>query len=559
MYRKKSLIKKTKWQKLLFLTCSVFILSIVNCNDEGNRLDPHSSNDDNDIEYEVSLASSIENNLPYEEGMDQDVSLSTPTHFDEGTYGKGKLEAIDEDSNKYILKLRGTPYEMGFQYGYLIGDHALIMAREYPEKILMCNVESFPIEISISLDGDILDVGIAPNIHIKFNCWTILSYHLNSVPAEFLQEIDGIVDGAAAAGHITDTEKSRERFRKDLLFINMGQDIQSTIYYKLKSILQLIYPNQEDKVETIPHSCDGFVALNDATENGNVIMGRDFMFHRDVFYEHGILIEYNPDNGNSYVNVAAAGLVSVVSGMNSKGIAIGAHVTPCRNVNYFTAGMGVSFLKKKVMQEANELSEAIEILKNNKRGVPWIVILADGQGEEQGGAVVEYSANFFKVRHTDYEWNPTYIQRLLGYTDDLQIENNPNVVIAANTFITPEMNIWTRPIYSKKFLWNSRERYKCILDQIFNVNYGLYERINMDNGMNLVNYLHADLENYREGYTDYHILDYVWMPEVLEDDFVFSEGLPVSGSRTIFDLGNLELKTLYGKYGDPWVFYTMPR
>ena len=207
------------------------------------------------------------------------------------------------------------------------------------------------------------------------------------------------------------------------------------------------------------------------------------------------------------------------------------------------------------MQDANELSEAIQIFKKYKRGASWILIVADGQGEEQGGAVIEYSANYSQIRYTDYNWNPSCFQKFLGYTENNQNENNPNVVVAANHYITPEMNI--RASALKSTLENSQNRYDAVLDQILNEEYGLYGNINLENGKNLVNYLHSDLSHYLEGYDDYHVLDYIWMPEVLEDDFVFSKELPIAGHRTIFDLGNLELKALYGTYNDPWVSYKM--
>ncbi len=544
MRGKKGYIERIKTGASLLLICGL-ILFAVSCSDTEDQTDYSVSN----------IAELNENNDSGEQnGHSSEIvnfrSCDTIDHFCAGVCGEGELIAIDEDNNKYLLRLKGSSYEMGYQYGYLIGDHASHVIKGYLKK---------KIEVFGVLEGDILHLNIIPNKPLEINCFDLLQPHLDSVPEGFLEEIDGIVDGAVAAGHINDTETERERFRRDLYFINLGMDVTNTVVMMVNSFMSL-FPQSESDVDeslAIPHSCDGFVAFGDATENGNVIMARNFMHLRDYFYEHSLLIEYNPDNGNSYVNVAAAGWTTVISGMNSKGIAVGANAIGGRNANYLTVGMGVGFLKKKVMQDAGELSEAVQIFESNKRGMPWIILLADGQGEEQGGAVIEYSANFFQVRHTDYEWNPGYIQQLFGYTEDLQIEDNPNIVALANDFITPEMNILARPFDTNPV--NSRERYKAVLDQILNEDYGLYGLINMENGMDLVNYLHADLENYREGYDNYHILDNGWMPEVLEEDFVLQDESPISGSRTVFDLGNLELRTLYGMYGDPWVSYAMPR
>ncbi len=493
------------------------------------------------------------NNAPHngtslQEDADNDANNDNGAVCYNGACEKGELIEINKEYNKYLLKLAGTSYEMGYQYGYLIGDQAAFMADKYMRHVMIANLTADDSKAVVTFEGDILDIETSPDKHLTINVWNLFSNYLGSVPAEFLEEIDGIVDGAAAAGHILDTEEGRERFKKDITMLNVGIDIGL-------ALVCMLTERGHTGISPI-HTCDGFVALGDATENGNVIMGRDFMFFGEYFSENGLLIEYNPDKGYKYVNVAAAGFVGIASGMNSKGIAIGAHTVFAKDANFLTAGMGSAFIKKKVMQNAGELSQALDIMKNTMRGAPWIYLVADGQGDEKGGAVVESSAGFFQARKNDWEWRPNLFEKLVGYTDDMQHENNPNIVIGANHYITPYMNILARPGVSK-YYGNSIDRYNALLDQIMNQEYGLYGKINMENGMDLVNFLHADLDHYLDEYDDYHELDSKYMPEALIEGFVFSEDMAIGASRTLFDLGNLSLKALYGTYGDPWAEYSM--
>ncbi len=421
------------------------------------------------------------------------------------TSGKGTLAVIDEVHNKRILHLEGTHYEMGYQHGYLLAEEIPGFLYEYARE----GVRSLKLEeIGEKIAGSDFE-----NLF-----WPLIEPKIKNIPEEFMEEIEGIMDGVFAAGVMEKGSHEADLLFKDIIITSMGIDVLTSLFGPIKYASSLFenFPDFEGSL----HSCSGFVATGDATQDGGVIMGRDFTFSGKVIADYGLIIEYNPqkEGAKKLVSIGAPGFVIVQSGLNENGLAIGAHVVYAGDTNYSKLGMGAGFLKRHIMQYAGEFSEAVEMIKNATLGTSWSFLLGDGQGVEQGGAFVERSAHHCRVRYMDYNFPSLFANwEILPK----QIEDNPDLVLGINHFITPWMSTMAMGI--PLTIDSYEELYRRLQDTLAS------EKINPDNGMDLI--------NYRKDYRKY--------PDTSE----------IGVSITLYDLGNMQFRTLYGYYDHPWVTY----
>ncbi len=433
-------------------------------------------------------------------------AFPTPLPDDQFTiidsYGNGYL--AENSDGKRLLHVEGSPYEIGYQHGRLCGQGAQrLTSIEY-----FIAVAEYLMQVDLSeIDDTIVD----------FMTWTLFNIaksQLHKIPDEFKEEMQGIADGATDAGYDLTFD--------DLLKLNLGVDCSLCIGYPLMiAAPELITLITNLQIET-PNACNGFVAHGNAT-TGSVLMGRHFMFASDTFHEEALIIECVPENGNKFINVAASGFVGVVSGMNSRGIGIGVDVVASLDVNMFKIGMGSGFVSRKTIQYANELSEAVNIIKNIERGIPWLYILADGQGSDIGGAVIECSAHRFKVRYSNYRY-PRFWKM---FNLPRQIEKKNDLVVVTNHFIIPEMFIFSSNDIYTSSVWRYETLTNLLLDS--------YGCIDVEKAREINDFLHPP--NY-----DYYGSD----PD-----------LPVEASVTLFDLTNTEVWSLFGLYSDPWMYYKL--
>ena len=401
----------------------------------------------------------------------------------------GRGYVADLGNGKYLMHLEGNPYEMGYQQGCLAPEAVQKMTKEFVKSVLK---------------GYDIPEDIIPGL-IKLGK-EIAKENERYIPSEFIEEMRGIADGARDRGYDVSYE--------DVLLLNLGFDVVLSVAYPIATPIVA----WQDKKGI---ACDGFVAMDDATSDGRVLMGRSFMFNPEVFHEVAMLIEQYPSRGHRFVSVSAPGFVGVTAAMSSAGIAVGMDMVPAMNTKPFVSGMGCLLTARQVVQYADELSDAVNMIKGSKRGVPWLYIIGDGQGREKGGAVVEVSADKF-ARYMDYEY-PSWAENL---NLPKQIEDKDDLVVLANHYIVPEMYL-TISYAVEDSLW----RYETLMNLILQ-NYG---SIDVEKGKELVDYLHPP--NY--GYYG-------------ED-----ENIPVAATRTLFDLSNLELWSLYGMYTDPWAHWKL--
>ena len=431
--------------------------------------------------------------------------LNTFTDITFAPDGKGYLtENVD---GKKLLHLEGSPYEMGYQHGYLCGEGVSHMASyEFWGGIIisMANLDMTLDQLLAYVGGE---QGVNYLVSLLYNV-VEKSIRDKDIPEEFIEEMKGIVAGATDAGYPVDF--------KSVMMNNMAFD----------AILGLGYPviapflPVASAYMTVPHACNAFVASGSATTDGRTLLGRDFMFGNGVYYKYGLLMEYVPDNGNRFVSVMAPSFVGTAAGMNDKGIGIGIDMVPALDCNVAEIGMGGLMINRYVLQHTSELSQGIDVITKKELGVSWLFPIADGLGAEQGGATVEVSARMKKVRWDNYK-QPAWAV-WIGLP--AQIEMKEDLIVTTNHYLNPSMYATVSDAIP-----DSSWRYETLVELCLLA----YGKIDQEVGRMLIDFLHPPNYGYYGSDPDH----------------------PVESSVSLFDLTSLELSSLYGLYSDPWVTY----
>lgn len=127
--------------------------------------------------------------------------------------------------------------------------------------------------------------------------------------------------------------------------------------------------------------CTSFGAWSDKTEDGSILIGRNFDFWvGDKFAENKIIAFYNPDKGHKFAFVTWGGFTGVVSGMNDKGLTV--TINAAKSDIPFGAATPVSLVAREVLQYAGNIEEAIKVAKSREMFVSESFLIgsaADGK------------------------------------------------------------------------------------------------------------------------------------------------------------------------------------
>lgn len=125
--------------------------------------------------------------------------------------------------------------------------------------------------------------------------------------------------------------------------------------------------------------CTAFGLSPERTASGHALFGRAFDFEAaDVFDRDKVVFVVNEDGRVPFASVAWPGLVGVVTGMNSAGVAVAVHGGRAREPS--SRGTPVAFSLRAVLERAHDTAEAIEILDSQAVMVSHIVFVGDAAG-----------------------------------------------------------------------------------------------------------------------------------------------------------------------------------
>ena len=124
--------------------------------------------------------------------------------------------------------------------------------------------------------------------------------------------------------------------------------------------------------------CTSFL-LNGPTPNGGVLLARNFDFEIDEVFDRRKAVLLVRESGQiPFLSVAWPGLTGVLSGMNAEGVAAVVH--GARAGEPQSKGEPVTLAVRRVLSEAHDVQEGIDVLGRQDAMVSHIVILADALG-----------------------------------------------------------------------------------------------------------------------------------------------------------------------------------
>ncbi|WP_165748930.1 C45 family autoproteolytic acyltransferase/hydolase [Cellulophaga sp. Z1A5H] len=140
--------------------------------------------------------------------------------------------------------------------------------------------------------------------------------------------------------------------------------------------------------------CSSFAAWGDKTEDGSLIIGRNFDFYAgDEFAKEKIIAFTSPTEGYKFMSVTWGGMIGVVSGMNEHGLTV--TINAGKSKIPIIAKTPISILNREILQYASTIDEAIAIAKKRKVFVSESIFI--GSAKDKKAVIIEVSPENFGV------------------------------------------------------------------------------------------------------------------------------------------------------------------
>lgn len=341
-------------------------------------------------------------------------------------HGAGRLTLQDE---WVTLHLAGTPYEMGYQHGALLGPHirwllaqavypslldAGIDGREYPH-IARTLVAAMPADVRAELQGVAHGAGVTLTDVAILNLWVDLvigaSGEALSAPAGRASglRVDRTLLGDARAPREQDMRPQR------------GLPVHAPTAWMLGH-------------RSASHPAGGMMLAvwdEGAADNRLLVAGQLGSLPREPY---PLLVERRPARGLPVTGVTLPGWIGVAAGMNADGITAIAARAPSVDQSY--AGVP-PFISLRLGLERAETADQLltEIVSRDRTGGAQVII---GDGSSGTAIGVELSARQFRIHETQ---NPWLLLSALPYDTDIQALAAPT---ASDAWLTQHEMILAR-------------------------------------------------------------------------------------------------------------------
>ena len=270
----------------------------------------------------------------------------------DSTFSIGNNHLNKNKQGSWELYVEGNPYEIGLVTGSLT------------QELFHKQEASF-----LSKIDELVPSKTKQAILRKFLAWYNRKLYLN-VPLEYKTEIYGLSKYASNSyNHIA------EPYLR-VLYFHGAHDIGHAL-----QDLALV-------------GCSSFAAWDEKTEDGSLIIGRNFDFYAgDEFAKEKIIAFINPTEGHKFMSVTWAGMVGVLSGMNEHGLTV--TINAGKSKVPLIAKTPISILNREILQYASTIDEAIAIAKKRQVFVSESIFI--GSAKDKKAVLIEVSPNNFGV------------------------------------------------------------------------------------------------------------------------------------------------------------------
>lgn len=245
-------------------------------------------------------------------------------------------KSLRADRSGWIeLKLEGTPYEIGFQNGYHVAEELKDIYRVYTYMTLQ----------TYGVEYDWFSAEAA-------------KIHKDKIDEEYLQEMQGIADGATAAG----TTMSLD----DVIGWNAWMEM-TQYWWPLNE--QSYIAGQIPMPTHKSSHCSAFVATGSATKDGKPVIGHESF---DEFWSgqyFNVYADITPQKGHHFVMQTMPGCISSMTDFNvtDAGLAI-TETTLAGFVGYDEKGIPEYVRARKAVQYADDIDSFVEIMNDGNNG-----------------------------------------------------------------------------------------------------------------------------------------------------------------------------------------------
>ncbi|HVX15212.1 MAG TPA: C45 family autoproteolytic acyltransferase/hydrolase [Pirellulales bacterium] len=249
-----------------------------------------------------------------------------------------------------VLHIEGGPYDRGYQHGELLADEIV----DY--MLALADMKSEDNSADAWRDMRLLVNGL----------------FLRRYDAEYLEEMKGIADGAAAAGakfhgrKIDLIDIVTVNSAIEVEFLQAGLDASPT---GLEGKKFREPPDVEGPEEDDDEHCSAFAAVGPATSDGKIVFGHITMFKLPFVRHFNVWLDVQPSEGHRVVMQAYPG--AIMSGldyyMNDAGLLVAE--TTLKQTTFDSEGITVASRIRRALQYADSIDGAIDILTGANNGL----------------------------------------------------------------------------------------------------------------------------------------------------------------------------------------------
>ena len=289
-----------------------------------------------------------------------------------------KKACFNEIKGVKVLHLKGRPYEMGYQHGYLLADKIDLMVNS----TLLATAAYVAAQTGSDLDK------------AEELLWMGQKAAEPFLPPEFKEEMKGIADGAKAAGINVTLEHIllwNTNYDQWCIYCHpdywQGDDLEdSQKANKIKNSKGL-----QQKAATIAGGgCSSFCAWGEwAGGDGKLIFGKnEDNFNMPEQLQNRILVVASPEDGIGHAFLTYPGMIGLDGGINEAGLAMMTQLNSMQHESM--KGCGIAIFTRLLLTHARNVEDAVSIFKKYPRCAGIAYHVADARAKK--AVVVETSS-----------------------------------------------------------------------------------------------------------------------------------------------------------------------